>query len=228
MSGIGRMPEPTGRACQQSPRGVKARAMSLMWVATTIPGQLPGRRQRVVQPHREVPGVERDPGDPGVQSLEDVQELGDGQVGVGLDRQADAEILQSGGEVADHGEGRGDLIVARACPYGSGRGGRRCRRGRGDSPAPPGPPRAGRALRPPRPSGPDGPGRGIAGRDSGRGARPRRRGPGHRPGARNPAIAAGSSEASIEAASRNWTPSNRWARANRRVASAVNPRSAIV
>ena len=67
-----------------------------------VGGQPLGRRQRVVQPHREITRVERDPGDVGVDLPEDVQQLARGQVGVGLDRQADAAILQPRRELVDH------------------------------------------------------------------------------------------------------------------------------
>ena len=112
MSGIGRIPEPTGRACQQRPLGREGQDHVLDVGRDDERGQPLGRRERVVQPHREVAGVEGHPGDLRIEAIEQGQHLVGGQVGVRLDGQAESRSsLSRGVRLADDLQRRRDLGV---------------------------------------------------------------------------------------------------------------------
>ena len=95
---MGRTPEPTGLACQQSPLGVNPRTASLTCVAEN-----PGREHchgvdRVVQPHRQIARVEGDAEGPIVQPREQVEQFNHRKVGVSFDGQPQVEIEETGSE----------------------------------------------------------------------------------------------------------------------------------
>jgi hypothetical protein len=68
-----------------------------------------GGADRVIQPHDEVAGVERDPRDLGPEPVDHRQELVGGQVGVRLQGDADAQVEQPRPQARQHVERRGLL-----------------------------------------------------------------------------------------------------------------------
>ncbi len=64
---MGITPEPIGRACQQSPRGVKRQDRVLDVRGQDIRCEPLRGRDRLVEPHEQVPGVERHTGDVGAE-----------------------------------------------------------------------------------------------------------------------------------------------------------------
>ena len=91
-------------------------------------GQPLGQLDRIIQPHHQVAGIERHSGDVGVEPVEHRDQLVAGQIGMGLDRQPDSQVLEARSEPLDAPRSSPRSGRSRGCRCGSGRGDRRRRR----------------------------------------------------------------------------------------------------